>query len=69
VSKVLSQCPLVLLIEVRRRKGKVLGSGLGKILGNQPCYERRKGEVGQGFTVYRKLRLHLNKCENSIITS
>jgi hypothetical protein len=46
VLKVLSQRPFVLLIEVRKRKGKVLGIGMGNILGSEPCYERRRDEDG-----------------------
>jgi hypothetical protein len=38
--KVPRQCPLVLLIEVRLRKGKALGSERGKMLGCGLHYEQ-----------------------------
>jgi hypothetical protein len=39
------QCPLVLLVEVRLREGKALGSEKGKALGSGLCYEQRKAEA------------------------
>jgi hypothetical protein len=58
--KVLRQCPLLLLVEVRKREDKVLGSEKGKTFGSDPCYERRREEVEQGFTAYGKTEVHLN---------
>jgi hypothetical protein len=40
----------ILLVEVCKREGNILGNEKGKTLESGPCYERRKEEVEQGFT-------------------
>jgi hypothetical protein len=44
----LLQFPAFLLVEVRLREGKALGSEAGKVLGYGICYEQRR-EVEQGL--------------------
>jgi hypothetical protein len=40
--KVPRQCPLVLLVEIRLKDGKALGSGKVQVSGYGICYEQRR---------------------------
>jgi hypothetical protein len=42
VLRVHRQCPLVILVKLRLRQGKALGSEEGKVSGSGHCYEQQK---------------------------
>jgi hypothetical protein len=49
--KVPRQCPLVLVVDVRLREGKSVGSEEGKGLGSGLCREQRN-KLSRGSTAY-----------------